>query len=98
MLTIGLLSYGKKNIDIIQQLWLQKKTTKEIRHRIKNLTCKNANENVIKKWKYFSESPLSKEEFLLFLKGIQWFGIKKKWNVISRYFLPERPPELLEKY
>jgi hypothetical protein len=97
LLMIGLLTHGKKNIDTIQQLWLESKTTPEIKHRIKNLTCNKACDNVIKKWKTLSESILSKEEFLSFLKGIQWFGIKKKWSVISRYFLPERSAEYLEE-
>jgi hypothetical protein len=44
------------------------------------------------------ETNLTKEEFELFLKGIKWFGLRKRWNAISRYFLPERTPEYLEKY
>ncbi len=56
-----------------------------------------APDNVIKKWKILTEIPLTKEEFYTFLKGIQWFGVKKKWTVISKYFLPERTPEYLEE-
>jgi hypothetical protein len=44
-----------------------------------------------------SETVLSKEDFYLFLKGIQWFGVRKKWNLISRYFLYERSSEYLEE-
>jgi len=40
---------------------------------------------------------LVKEEFYSFIKGIQWFGLKKKWNVISKYFVPNRTPEYLEE-
>lgn len=94
---IGLMTHGKKNIELINHLWLTNKECHEIRHRIKNLTCQKAPENVIKRWKTMCEIPLSKEEFKLFLKGIQWFGLRKKWNVISRYFLPERTPECLEQ-
>ena len=97
LLMIGLLTHGKRNIDLVQQLWLDSKTPQEIRHRIKNLSCLKASENVIKKWKNMNDTILSKQEFYFFLKGIQWFGIKKKWNVISRYFLPERSSEYLEE-
>ena len=98
LLMIGLLTHGKKNIETVQQLWLESKTSQEIRHRIKNLTCFKAPDNIIKKWKTMNDSILSKHEFFLFLKGIQWFGFKKKWNAISRYFLPERSAEYLEEY
>jgi hypothetical protein len=98
LMMIGLLTHGKKNIETVQQLWLDSKTPQEIRHRIKNLTCLKAPDNIIKKWKNMNDSILNKQEFYLFLKGIQWFGIKKKWNVISRYFLPERSSDYLEEY
>ena len=97
LLIIGLLTHGKRNVDMVQQLWLDSKTPQEIRHRIKNLSCLKASENVIKKWKNMNDTVLSKQEFFLFLKGVQWFGIKKKWNAISRYFLPERSSEYLEE-
>ena len=97
LLMIGLLTHGKKNIDLVQQLWLDSKTPQEIRHRIKNLSCLKASENVVKKWKNLNDTLLTKQEFYIFLKGIQWFGVKKKWNVISRYFLPERSSEYLEE-
>jgi hypothetical protein len=97
LLMIGLLYHGKKNIELIQQLWVNSRSIQEIRHRIKNLTCKRAPENLIKKWKKYNESPLCKNEFISFVKGLEWFGTKKKWNLISRYFLPERSPDYLEK-
>lgn len=96
MLMLGLMHHGKKNIEIIQHLWVKSRSLQEIRHRIKNLTCKRAPENIIKKWKTLLESPLSKEEFLCFLKGIQWFGTKNRWSAISRYFLPNRTAEYIE--
>lgn len=97
LLMIGLLTHGKKNIQTVQQLWLDSKSPQEIRHRIKNLTCLKAPDNIIKKWKNMNDSILTKHEFFLFLKGIQWFGIKKKWSIISRYFLPERSSDYLEE-
>lgn len=105
LLLIGLIYHGKKykiifmirNIDVIQKLWLETKSIQEIKHRIKNLTCYKAPENVIKKYKQLSESPPTKDEFFTFLKAIQWFGTKKKWNCISRYFLPDRTAEYLEE-
>ncbi len=79
-------------------MWIFNKSDQEIRHRIKNLTCQKAPENVIKKIKDSNETPLSIDEFFLFLKGVQWFGIKKKWSLISRYFLNDRSPEYIEEY
>ena len=29
---------------------------------------------------------------------MQWFGVKNKWNAISRFFLPKRNGEYLEEY
>ena len=98
LLLIGLKIHGKKNINAIQQLWLPMRTVDEIKHRIKNLTCQNAPNNIIKKFKVLNESMLSEEEFFLFLKGIEWFGCKNKWNLISRYFLPERNNDYLENF
>ena len=51
LLMIGLLTHGKKNIELVQQLWLDSKTPQEIRHRIKNLSCLKASENVVKNGK-----------------------------------------------
>jgi hypothetical protein len=60
LLMIGLTHHGKRNIEIIQRLWLDSKSVPEIRHRIKNLTCHKAPNNIIKKYKYYCDSPLSK--------------------------------------
>ena len=98
LLLIGLKYHGKKNIDAIQQLWLPSRSIEEIKHRIKNLTCQSAPDNIIKRHKKLNETMLNKEEFNLFLKGIEWFGCKNRWNVISRYFLPERSCEYLEEF
>jgi hypothetical protein len=97
LLMIGLMHHGKKNLELVQQLWVNSRNVQEIRHRIKNLTCKRAPDNIIKNWKNLTESPLSKNEFLLFLKGLQWLGTKSKWSALSRYFLPQRTPDYLEK-
>jgi len=45
-----------------------------------------------------NENPLNQKDFLKFLKGIEWFGLKNKWNLISRYFLPERTSDYLENF
>jgi hypothetical protein len=97
LLMIGLMHHGKKNLELVQQLWVNSRSIQEIRHRIKNLTCKRAPDNVIKNWKNFCESQINKDEFVSFLKGLQWFGTKRRWGAISRYFLPYRSPEFLEK-
>jgi hypothetical protein len=98
LLLIALKHHGKKNIEAIQQFWLPGRSLEEIKHRIKNLTCQSAPDNIIKKYKKCTETMLSKEEFHLFLKGIEWFGYKNKWNVISRYFLPDRSASYLEEF
>ena len=68
LLMMGLTHYGKRNIEIIQRLWLDSKSVPEIRHRIKNLTCYKAPHNIIKKYKYYSETALSKV-YILFILG-----------------------------
>lgn len=96
LLNIGLHIYGKHNLEFINKYWLESKTLQEIKHRIKNLTCNKASDNIIKRFKKFSESPLSQEEFHSLVKGMQWFGINNKWILLSKYFLPERTPEYVE--
>ena len=98
LLLLGIYFHGKKNYDIIKQLWLPQRSTEEIKHRIKNLVCQNAPLNIIKKYKTMNETPLNQKDFLRFLKGIEWFGLKNKWNLISRYFLPEKTSEFLENF
>ena len=98
LLLLGIYFHGKKNYDVIKQLWLPSRSTEEIKHRIKNLVCQNAPLNIIKKYKTMNENPLNSKDFLKFLKGIQWFGLKNKWNLISRYFLPEKTSDYLENF
>ena len=98
LLLLGIYFHGKKNYDVIKQLWLPGRSTEEIKHRIKNLVCQNAPINIIKKYKTMNENPLNAKDFLKFLKGIQWFGLKNKWNLISRYFLPEKTSDYLENF
>ena len=98
LLLLGIYFHGKKNYEVIKQLWLPNRSTEEIKHRIKNLVCQNAPLNIIKKFKTMNENPLNAKDFLKFLKGIQWFGLKNKWNLISRYFLPEKTSEYLENF
>lgn len=96
LLLIGQHIFGRKNIDQIKKNLLSNKTISEIKHRIKNLCCQKASENIIKTYKLMSEKLPSEDEFSFFLKGIKWFGINNKWNLISRYFIPERTPEYIE--
>ena len=98
LLLLGLYFHGKKNYEIIKQLWLPQRSNEEIKHRIKNLVCQNAPLNIIKKYKTMNENPLNQKDFLKFLKGIEWFGLKNKWNLISRYFLPEKTSDYLENF
>ena len=98
LLLLGIYFHGKKNYEIIKQLWLPQRSTEEIKHRIKNLVCQNAPLNIIKKYKTMNEKPLNQKDFLKFLKGIEWFGLKNKWNLISRYFLPEKTSDYLENF
>ena len=98
LLLLGIYFHGKKNYEIIKQLWLPQRSNEEIKHRIKNLVCQNAPLNIIKKYKTMNENPLSQKDFLKFLKGIEWFGLKNKWNLISRYFLPEKTSDYLENF
>jgi hypothetical protein len=60
LLMLGLTFHGKKNIDLVQRLWLDTKSISEIKHRIKNLTCMKAPNNVIKAQKFLSEVGLTK--------------------------------------
>ena len=61
--------HGKKNLELIQQLWVNSRSVQEIKHRIKNLTCKRAPDNVIKNWKIFCESQILKDELYIFLQN-----------------------------
>ena len=98
LLLLGIYFHSKKNYEIIKQLWLPQRSNEEIKHRIKNLVCQNAPLNIIKKYKNMNENPLNQKDFLKFLKGIEWFGLKNKWNLISRYFLPEKTSDYLENF
>ena len=71
LLMLGLLNHGKKylkqklrNIDVIQKFWLDSRTVQEIKHRLKNLTCLKAPENIVKKLKMKIDSFLSKVMFI----------------------------------
>ena len=68
LLLLGIYFHGKKNYEIIKQLWLPQRSNEEIKHRIKNLVCQNAPLNIIKKYKTMNENPLNQKDFLKFLK------------------------------
>ena len=65
MMILGLAEHTSKNLELIQQHWLPKKSVKEIRHRYKNLTCQRVNLNPVKNWKLKQSQPLSEREFYL---------------------------------
>jgi hypothetical protein len=78
---------------LIRQNWLPNKSSAEIKHRYKNLTCAKAPDNIIKRWKLTNIMPLSENELKLLAKGIKWFGANtNRWTLISRCFLPNRNP------
>ena len=47
-----------KDYEEIKENWLPKKNLNEIKHRIKNLTCRRAPDNFIKRWKAQHSLPL----------------------------------------
>lgn len=59
LLLLGLRTYGYKEMDIIKLLWLPNKSTSELKHRYKNLTCAKALDNIIKRWKNQHALPLN---------------------------------------
>lgn len=74
---MGLKSAGsQKDFEAIRNNWLPKKNVNEIKHRIKNLTCRRAPNNVIKQWKFEHQIPLRHDttEFLHLAQAIKWFG------------------------
>jgi hypothetical protein len=76
-LLMGLKSVGsQKDFEAIRDNWLPKKNVNEIKHRIKNLTCRRAPNNVIKQWKFEHQIPLRHDttEFLHLAQAIKWFG------------------------
>ena len=40
-----------KDLNSIHENWLSNKNVNEVKHRIKNLTCSRAPDNVIRRWK-----------------------------------------------
>jgi hypothetical protein len=47
-----------KEFEAIRDNWLPMKNCNEIKHRIKNLTCRRAQNNIIKRWKFEHCLPL----------------------------------------
>jgi hypothetical protein len=79
LLMLGLTYHGKKNIDLVQRLWLDSKSLPEIKHRIKNLTCQKAPKNVIKTQKLLSETPLTKV-CLFYIGGVLY--LSKRYSMV----------------
>jgi hypothetical protein len=59
---LGLRQYGYKEVELIRNNWLPNKSTNEIKHRYKNLTCAKAPDNIIKRWKLTHNIPLNENE------------------------------------
>ena len=97
LLLLAVKNSRKRDFIEYNNLWLPDRNVFEIRNRYKNLTCGRAPENPIKQHKNKAEGKLSKEEFFLFIKGLQWFGFTGKFELISLYFLPHRSPLFLQK-
>ena len=47
-----------KDLEAVRDNWLPRKQLNEIKHRIKNLTCLRAQDNIIKQWKLEFNLPL----------------------------------------
>eukprot|EP00347_Sterkiella_histriomuscorum_P003024 403365884 len=96
-LLLGLRQYGYKEVEQIRDNWLPNKTTNEIKHRYKNLTCAKAPDNIIKRWKVTHNIPLNDNEEKLLAKAVKWFGANtNRWVLISKCFLPNRSPQFLK--
>jgi len=58
-LLMAILNLGSaKDFESINMYWLTHKTQSEIKHRLKNLTCQRAPDNIIKRWKLQFNMPL----------------------------------------
>lgn len=58
-LLLALKAFGSsKEFEAIRDNWLPMKNCNEIKHRIKNLTCRRSPDNMIKRWKFEHLLPL----------------------------------------
>ena len=98
LLLVGLREYGYKEMDQIKKQYLPSKTTNEIKHRYKNLTCAKADMNIIKNWKNNHNLPLTDWEERQLARAFKWFGppLTNRWPIISRCILPDRSPQYLK--
>jgi hypothetical protein len=85
-------------MDLIRTQWLPSKTSPELKHRYKNLTCAKAEDNIIKNWKISHNLPLDDWEERQLARAVRWFGptLTNRWPIISRCFLPNRSPQFLK--
>jgi hypothetical protein len=96
-LLIGLKQFGYKEIDQIRENWLPHKSSNEIRHRYKNMTCAKAANNLIKMWKNGHNAPMQEKEEREMARAIKWFGAgTNRWAMISKCFMPNRTPQFLK--
>jgi len=85
-------------MDVIKLRWLPNKSSSELKHRYKNLTCAKAMDNIIKRWKNQHALPLEDWEERQLARAVRWFGPTQtnRWPIISRCFLPNRAPSFLK--
>lgn len=98
-LLLGLRQFGYKDVERIRENWLLTKNPNEIKHRYKNLTAARAQRNLIKQWKESNCKPFTAKEEKILARAIKWFGpnTTMRWPLISKCFLPNRSPKLLER-
>ncbi len=65
LLLLGLKKFGS-NVQNIQKFFLRYKKLSEIKHRLKNLVCSRAPDNLIKRWKILQFLPLSPVVFFYY--------------------------------
>ncbi|CDW76055.1 UNKNOWN [Stylonychia lemnae] len=97
-LLLGLRQYGYKEVELIRNNWLPNKSSNEIKHRYKNLTCAKAPDNIIKRWKLTHNIPLNDNEEKQLAKAIKWFGSntnREYQNIVSDHSRAERFGQLM---
>lgn len=81
---------------MIQEIFLDSKSTREIKNRYKNLIRKKSPENIIKSWKTLEYAPLSELEQRNLTKALYWFS-EDNLGKVSKYFLTGRSSKFLSE-
>lgn len=78
LLLFGLKKYGVGNWETIQSQLIPSKTSRQLQHRFKNMSCRRANDNPLKS--FFDElvKPLSRVEEELLYRVIRIFVIDNR--------------------